>query len=202
MTAPTKLAAAVAASNAKPPVATRLAIALAGERPWKPIVVPMLGVDAALRLVGTLRHIELEGNTSSAMGARNLEQSVLTLTAWELERSVRLIADAVVELDHDKRADAPLFGSVDEWGQLPPAVIVELRRMYDDFAEQHDPSLDPLDPDERLEIDDAVKKKDPILLRHFGARKLAAWLTTTDVRPADSSNTKSLPGDSPPATST
>lgn len=203
----TKLAASIAGGAAapaiaKPPVGTRLAAALAGVRPWRPIVVPLLGVDAALRLVGTTRQIEIEAETTAVMESRRLEQTSLTLTAWELERSVRLITDAVLELDAEKRTDAPAFGTRAEWGDLPAAVIVELRRMYDDFAELHDPSLAPLDPVERAFIDEAVKKKEPTALRYFGARKLAAWLTSTDVQLASSIHTKSSPGDSSPDTST
>lgn len=191
----TKLAATIA-TGAKPPVATRLAAALAGKRPWKKIVVPGLDVEAALRLVGTTRQIEIEGEASAAMESRRLEPSGWTLTAWELERSTRLIADAVIEVDDEKRTEAAPFGTIAEWGKLPAATIVELRRMYDDFADEHDPSLAPLNAEERAEIAEAVKKKEPTWLRSFGAKKLAAWLTTTDVLPASSTDTKSSPGDS------
>lgn len=203
MSSPTKLATAVAAAGApaKPPAATRLAAALSGQRPWKPIVIPMLGVEAAFRLVGTTRTVELEAEVTAVMEARRLEQTMLTLTPWELERSMRLIAEAVIERDPDRQCDAPPFGSLAEWGQLPPAVVVELRRMYDDFAEEHDPSLVYVPPDERAEMAEAVKKKDPTSLRRFGAKKLAVWLTTTDGLLADSPTTKSSPGDSSPASS-
>lgn len=191
----------VIAHAAKPSAAGRLAAVLAGVRAWQPIKVPTLGIDAALILVGTARQVEIEAEVTRLMDSRGLEQSMLTLTPWELERSVRLIAEAVVELDIEKRGDAPPLGTVDDWGHLPPATIVELRRMYDDFSELHDPVHDELDDAALREIEDAFKKKDSTRLRGFGARRLSLWLLSTDALRADFSDTKSSLGGSAPDSS-
>lgn len=178
--------------------ASKLFRALAGRRVLEPIVVPELELPAAMTLVGTDRLLDIEGEVVIAMSRRKLDAGILWQTQWELERAKRILAEAIREVPEDPAVAElpPPLGTADEWGQLEPALIVELQRKYYDLSECHDPSTDELGEDEVAAIRDAIEKKDPASLRSFGVRKLSRFLCTSAAPPVSSSTETSSPGDS------
>jgi hypothetical protein len=179
--------------------ASRLAAALAGKRPFKPIKVPVHGVehDAAMTVIGSERHLDIEGETAKAMERRGFEQNVLNQSRFELDEAIRVLAIAVVNSEEDPRP----FGSLAEWGELVPEVISDLWLQYAELRAQHDPQLAELSKLELDGIADAVSKKNGPLLVFYGARRLARYLLTLAARPASSSTSRSQPGASSSDTS-
>ena len=188
-TALANAAAAAAASSSAP---SRFMAALAGKRVLKPITIPALGLEAVMTLLGSDRLLDIDGDVVRAMERRGLDRDGLNLGRYELETAKRALAEAIREPSDPSK---PL-GTVDEWGQLPPEVIGDLWRQFGDLREEHDPVESPLTSDEIVELRDAVSKKNGVLLRVFGARKLSAYLLSLDDPPASSSTPKSSPGDS------
>lgn len=191
-----KLSAAIAGQAAASSPASRIMAALGGRVGLpRPIMIPGLGLEAAMNLLGSTRSIEIDGLVAQSMEARGLEASVLNQGRHELERAVRTLAEVIVERDDATR----LVGSLTDWGAVPAEVIGELWRMYSDLREEYDPSVEPLTVQEAAELRAAVSKKNGRMLQFFGARRLSAYLLTLDDPPTSSSTPKSSPGDSSPA---
>lgn len=191
-----------AAAPTKAGGASRLAAALAGRRPFRPIKVPVHGIEhaAVMTVIGSERQLDLEGETVKAMEGRGFTQAMqneLHQTKFELDLAIRVLAVVVRVSEQDP---AP-FGSLADWGQLVPEVIADLWQQYAELRAEHDPALGELAASELAGIEAAVKKKDPVSLAFFGARRLARYLLILEDRRESSSTSRSLPGDSSPASS-
>lgn len=197
----TKLGGAIAGSVTAATVASRLASALAAARPLKPIAIPGLKLTALLTLLGTERALDLEGVVRKAMQARGIPESPFHEGMWELERARHFLAEAVLDDDPAKSGNPPPIGSLAEWGALPKETIAALWAMYDDLSQENDPVDVVLTPDDADIIRDAIVKKNAMLLRSFGARKLTAWLLTTAAQRASSPTAESSPGPTSSASS-
>lgn len=162
-----------------PPVTTAgltpLSVKLVNGRRSEDVDLPWIG-RARVELVGTTRSQEIESAMYRAMAALGIEQNGVTFDRFELERAVRILADAV----RDPEDNAKPFGTLEEWGSLDNDVIGACWQVYGDVRERLDPLSTPLSVSDRLAIETAVKKKDARLLRSYGIAKLSAWLTTTD----------------------
>jgi hypothetical protein len=187
------------AAASSPAVVSRFLAALRTARPIRRIVVPLINLEAGLVLVGTDARETVEVETTRHFADRGLEQSQLTLTAWELHRTARLLAAAVVEWSPDLGVSAPPLGSWSEWIQLTPEILVELRMQFDDFSEEHDPAEARLTEEEVVAIRDAIAKKNGPALRVCGARRLSSYLLSTGDPPASSPRPTSSPGGFSPA---
>lgn len=175
---------------------SRFMAALAGKRVLKPITIPSLGLEAVMTLLGSDRLLDIDGDVVRAMERRGLSRDdIMNLGRFELETAKRALAEAVLEL-----GDPPTkpLGTVEEWGGVTPEVIGDLWRQYGDLREEHDPASAELTSEEILDLRGAVSKKNGVLLRVFGARKLSAYLLTLGDQPAISSTPRSSPGDSWP----
>lgn len=172
--------------------ASRLDAALAGTRPYKPIKVPVHGVehDAVMTVLGSARHLDIEGETAKAMERRGLEQNVLNQAKFELDEATRVLAEVVLNSEADPRP----FGTLQGWGKLVPEVISDLWLQYAELRAAHDPQLAELSKLEFDGIADAVSKKNGPSLVFFGARRLARFLLTSADQPASSSTSRSQPG--------
>lgn len=173
---------------------SRLAAALSGHQHLEDVVVPIHGaaVAAKMRLVGAAHALDIEGDVSKAMERRGLQRTAATYSEFELERTIRLLAEAV----RDPEDVAKPFGTIEEWGRLPVDVLAEMRRQYDELSERLDPasSSRELSDVEIAEIRLALKKKDRTSLRYFGARQLASYLLISDAQPASSPTPTSSDG--------
>lgn len=188
-------------TQAAPSVSRRLQAALASARVMKPITIPGLNITALLTLVGTERLVDLEGEVVSAMEKRNLSLDVVNVAVWELERARHVLAEAVLDDDLKVRSNPPPIGSLADWGKVSKEIIAWLWNEYSELSEEHDPFAVALTDSERAELAEALSKKNAPLLRSFGARRLAAWLTTSDVQLASSPTGTSSPGEPSPASS-
>jgi hypothetical protein len=138
----------------KPPV-TKLQAALAGKRPFKPVRIPGLELEAAMTVLGSERHLDIVGEVATAMEERGIPQNVLNQGKFELDEAVRTLAQAVVTSAQDPTP----IGTASDWGQLAPEAIAELWVQYAELRAEHDPLVDALTEDEIREIRDAVSKK-------------------------------------------
>ena len=179
----------------KSPV-TKLQAALAGKRPFKPVRIPGLELEAAMTVLGSERHLDIVGEVVSAMEERGIPQNVLNQGKFELDEAVRTLAQVVVASAQDPTP----IGTASDWGQLAPEAIAELWVQYAELRAEHDPLVDALTEHEIREIRDAVSKKNGPALRYFGASRLARYLLTSADPHASSSIERSSPGDSSPAT--
>ncbi len=161
--------------------ATRMAAKLVNGRRGEDVNLPVLG-PARVEILGAVETQEVESSVYKAMAAHEIEQNVITVDRFELERAYRTLARSV----RDPEDKSKVFGTVDEWGALDNDVIVAAWQVYGDVRERLDPLSTPLTADERVMIEIAVKKKDAVLLRTFGTVKLCAWLASTDVLPSTS----------------
>lgn len=192
----TKLGETLAAQPATPAAkASRFMAALTSSRVLEPITIPQLGITALMTVVGAEPLLAIEADLARSMKQRGLEAGILNEGVWELERALRTLSQAV--LDDSDPAHPPL-GTLAEWGQVPKEIIADLWRMYADLCERHDPGEVALDEETIAALRDAVQKKNAPLLRSFGVRRLAAFLTTTDVQLSSSTTRGSSPGDSSP----
>lgn len=201
MEANTKLGSAIAQASApassRASAGTRLQAALAGHRVFKPVAVPIVpGVElaAVMTLVGSERHLDVEGEVATAMERRGLEQNVLNQGKFELAEAIIILAESVL----DSETNPVPIGSVKDWGRLSPEVLGDLWMQYGELRAQHDPAIAELTQEEADAISDAVEKKNGGLLRYFGARRLSVYLLTSADRRASSSTERSPPGDSSP----
>lgn len=171
---------------------SRFAAALQGRRPIKPIVIPGLDMPAALLLVGSERLLDLEGESLRAMERRGIPRDVMNEPKFELDLAIRVLAEAVVESEENLTA----VGSASDWGRVAPEAIVALWLEYAALREEHDPADVALTDDDVRQIRDAIVKKNGMLLRYFGPRRLASYLLSTSEEPASSPEPRSSPGDS------
>lgn len=191
----TKLGSAIAQGSAtSSPVATRFLAALQGRRPGKPIRIPVLELDAYMALVGSERMLDLEGESLRAMDRRGIPRDPMNEAKYELDLALRMLAEAVTESEDS----ATPIGTVAEWGKLAPEAIAAMWLEYSALREEHDPVDVSLTPDDINEIRDAIVKKNAMLLRYFGPRRLASYLITSESQPASSPEPSSSPGDSSP----
>ena len=189
----TKLGSALASSPAPTSsAASRFMAALQGRRPIRPIVIPGLNMSAAMVLLGSERLLDLEGESLRAMERRGIPRLVMNEPKYELDLAVRVLAEAVVESETD---ETPV-GTAADWGRVPPETIVALWLDYAALREEHDPADVALTQDDVEQIRDAIVKKNGMLLRYFGPRRLASYLLSTSGEPAASPEPRSSPGDS------
>lgn len=194
----TKLGRALSAkpNPGEPAKVSRLKAAIEASRVWHPFVMPMLGIPAVMTLISTSRYKAIESEVSEEMANLHLELNRTNETTFELERARRTLAEAVREPDPaDPTKGAGPLGTLAEWGELPPDVVGDVWRTYLDVRAAHDPVSAPLNDDELATIVDAVKKKDVVLLRFCGVRRLATFLVTTGALPAISPTPSSGPSD-------
>lgn len=197
----TKLGEALAATPAAPSSpatkATRLMAALASARVLRPIKLPGLELTALMTLVGAERLLEIEADVAKEMTARGMADEMLHARKWELARATRVLAEALLDDDPKLRDNPPPIGTHEDIGRMTREQVVELWTMYDELAEECDPGRgNVFTQEERELIAIAVKKKEPTLLRSFGAKRLSAYLLSTDAPHASSSTAESSPGDS------
>lgn len=182
---PTKLGRTLAGDIPKLPAASAFINALSGRRALRRLTIPMLELPAAMTLVGTMRRNEIESQVSRWMKERDLDAGLLNQSAWELARAVHTLAAAVLEDDPAKGTAAAPIGTVDEWGQLPPEIVVEMWRTYNDLSEEHDPGeLAALSDEDIAYIRDAIAKKNARALRACGVRRLSLYSLTLADPPA------------------
>lgn len=188
MTTPTLLGGALAGTT-KPTISgsTRLSLALAGAPVHEPgILILPNGIEVLyfMTLVGSERLLDIEGETYRAMERRGIEIGVMTEHNFELERTARTLAEAIVERD----APHACIGSVADWGKLSPEQLRALWVRYGDLVQKHDPLAPAVDLSsaEIAEIREAIVKKNAMLLLYFGVARLSAYLLTTASQPAAS----------------
>jgi hypothetical protein len=187
--------------KAKPVEASRFALAIAGARVRHPFVIPRLEIPAVMTLVPHSAAQLAEAAVWSTMRGLELELNRTTEQNYEAERARRILSEAVFDPDPlEQKNEWIRFGTVEEWGALDDDVIAECWRIYGDVRETFDPVSMPLSKDELAMIADAVKKKDPKLLRFFGVRRLATYLLTTAEPPSISATPMSGPSESSEAT--
>lgn len=134
---------------------------------------------ARLELVGNLASQEIEGEMYRALEQLGIPLNAVTADRYELERAVRTLARAVRDAEDRTRP----FGTLAEWQAVDTDVIAACWSAYGNLRERFDPMDIAVTEAERSAIESAVKKKDALLLRSFGAAKLSAWLVSTDGPP-------------------
>lgn len=177
--------------------ASALAAALSGVEHFEDVVVVLTGgvlVPGKMRLVGAAKALDIEGEVVAAMDVRGLVQNVLTQGEYELERAIRMLAEAVRDAEDTLKA----LGSVTEWGLVSQESINAMWLRYGDMREIHDPVSIPLTAEVVAEINAALSKKNSQLLRSFGVRTLSSYLLATADRPASSARPPSSDGVSSP----
>lgn len=184
-----------AKADAPPGPASKLLAALAGARPKKPIAFVLNGiaVTGELVMLGVGRELDIEGEVAEAMRERGLAETPENETAFELERAMRALTDSALDESGAK------LGGLSLWRDVPKEIVVDLYRDYLAHAAANDPASYPLTLAEREAIAMAIEKKSATLLRAFGARRLASYMTTSAGPPASSPTATYSPGDSSPA---
>lgn len=177
----------------EPTKAGRLLAALEG-RATKEVTIAGTDLRGRMELLGAAATLDVEGEVIAAMDRRGVSQTELNVGTFETEKALRTLARCVKTLD-----GAEPLGTVEEWGAVSVVAISDLWRTYGDMREELDPISYPLTADEVAAINEAVEKKRADLLRWFGVRRLAAWLTTSGGPHAIFSAPRSSPGDSSPA---
>lgn len=145
-----------------------------------------------LEIVGSRDQQEIEATVQRIMRERGIALDRATSTVYELERAIHTLAIGARDPD-DPRSP---YGSLAEWEAINSDMILAAWDAYGDVRQRQDPIAVPLTDDERADIEIAVKKKAPLLLRTFGLVKLCDWLTTTDVLPSTSPSPTSPSGES------
>lgn len=189
----TKLGRAFAAkADAPAGPASKLLAALAGARPKKPFsfVVNGMTITGEMILLGVGRELDIEGEVLAAMEERGLRETPESETAFELERATRVLTDAALDESGAK------LGPLTLWRDVPKEVVANLYQDYLSHAAANDPAAYPLTAGEREAIAIAFQKKSEMLLRAFGARRLARFMTTSESPPASSPSAMSSHGDS------
>lgn len=157
------------------PAGTRLGQRIAGGRRGELVDLPGIG-PAFVALLGTLDYEEVDAEVFQIQRGRGLELSIVTAQGYELVRARLSLARAV--RNPDAREEA--FGTIEEWRQVDVDTLMACWQIYGDVRQRLDPMSADISPTERREIEAAVKKKDPVLLRSYGVRSLSVWLATTD----------------------
>lgn len=108
-----------------------------------------------------------EADARQALRAAGLDiagNSPAVLEAVMVERTVHLLAAAM----RDPQTGEPLFASADELAEVATDDEIEkLAELYASHRVATDPSLDALSSEELAEIDECLKKKDPIRLSNI-----------------------------------
>lgn len=199
------LGAAMAASEApKGPAATAFQRALAGSRiaePWEVQLANGVRVPCVLTIVGNEGLLLVESQVRKRMRELDIPEDVTTQGNFQLLRARYVLAMAVREKDEKLGANAPLLGTVEEWGDVTVESIQHTFNRYSELCEEHDPMRDgaTVSEEEALELRAAVEKKNRQLLQFFGLQKVIAWLLSSAFPPALSPIPTSDPGDSLPA---
>lgn len=164
----------------KSPVAGRLRAALAGVRRFEPVTIPGVNLRAFMYVLGGEQVKTIEADTYADLGSRGLQPTELTALTYEAERARRTLARVVCASENP----ADMWGTLDEWGEMPDEWIADLWRQYEGLRESIDPIAVPLTDDERREIDGAIKKKDRRYLLCFGPRRLVDFMLTSAAPPS------------------
>lgn len=171
-----RIAANAAPSTTPPPVpATKLERRLAEGQRGRERTIPWFG-KVYIELVGSVRWKEIWAAVRLEMTGDALQLDSVNAEQYEVSRARRVLALAFRDPDDHAKP----FGMPEQWEGLDPDLINTGWNEYGDVRDMLNPMEAKIDDDDRLIITSAVKKKDEILLRSFGARTLARWLVTTD----------------------
>lgn len=184
----------IASNGAAPSKGTALDRLLANGRRGEVVDIPGLGT-VRLELLGATAAQEVEAAVLKAMHGRDVAFGAITAGAFEIERAVRTLAESAID-----PADRTPLGDAAKWGQVDEATIAAAWQAYDDVRTRLDPMSLPLSVDDTVAISSAVKKKDALQLRTYGAVKLSAWLASTAgqlaISPPPSSSSSESPSGS------
>lgn len=160
-----------------------MSVELAGARIFVDVTIPRTSVRGRLRLLtrGEMKSVRLECRKATAH--LGLQSPQLDITReWNEEVATRILAIAVRHPDDETK---PL-ASLADWEECEDDQIGALYQAYQDHADQLDPlaAEASLSDVEVLEIRDAAKKKQGLLLMSYGSQKLAAYAITTAALPS------------------
>lgn len=192
----TALGRAVAAQTAPPP--NRFAQAISGARVLHPFVIPRLDLPAVMTLVPHYRSQAIDAAVADEMRRLKLEASVTNERNFESEKACRMLAEAVLDPEAVARNEYIPLGSVSDWGQLDDDVIADVWRLFLDLRFALDPIECPITRDDEEVIWEALKKKNPQLLRFCGVRRLSSFMLSMGDRLASLAPLPSMPSESSP----
>jgi hypothetical protein len=157
------------------------------------VELPVLG-PAYVELPGHDTTNQIESETIAEMRRLDLEASVLTALTYDAEKARRTLAHSVRDAEDRSKP----FGTVDEWGKVDPDIISACYQSYADVRYRLAPLDMPLTEEDVREIESAIEKKRPQLLRSFGVAALSTYLLTRASPPASSPTLPSSSGQSSP----
>lgn len=190
----TMLGAAASAASAPPAADTMLARARAGSPRGELVQLPIPGLGPTwIELPGEMVVDEIEGAVHAAMAALNLPLVPLNAFTYGSRRLALTLAWAVRSAtDTQERAGTP-----EQWMAMDIDLLQACSLTYADVRERLSPLSQPLSAEDFEAIRLVHEKKNPILLRSFGAVMLSNYLATTVAPPASSPMTQSSTGESP-----
>lgn len=160
-----------------------VAVELVGARVFVDVTVPRTSIKGRLRVLtrGENKSIRIEARKATAH--LGLQSPHLEITReWNEEIATRTVALAVRAADDVSRPLAPL----EDWEECEDDQIGALYKLYEDHADQLDPLSVAVDLTEAdvLEMREAAKKKQTLLLMSYGSSRLAAYAITTAELPS------------------
>lgn len=159
-----------------PPAAGELALAAVGARVHVDVDVPGVNVRGAMRLLSRREEAQMRHEARAACAAQGLPWPAAEASQeFHGELMVRTVAVAVRAPANVELALAPL----EDWLELTDLQLYPLWVRYQDLEAELDPMRGELTAEDLAAIAAAAKKKDAILLRSYGSRKLAAFAITT-----------------------
>lgn len=163
-----------------PAAAGDLVAAILAGRVFVDVVVPRTEVRGEMRLLTRAESASVRTATRQALLERRVpDRGMEEGRDWLEEVATRTIAIAVRQAGNTALALAPL----EEWEQCDDDQIAALWLRYTDLDESS-AQVETLTDGELVVLTEAAKKKDEVVLRSFGSRKLARFATTLADRPA------------------
>lgn len=167
-----------------------LRAALAGARPFIPWRIPRLDLAVEVTLVPSNEAERIEAEVWKVMGALGLDLNITTEPRFEVARAKRFCAAGILT----PGTRAPI-GSLADWDQLDEELIGACWSKLLAVRSAYDPLARALTEEEIADVDEVLKKKDPILLRLFGTPTLASYLLASEERRSNSQTPTSPPGE-------
>jgi hypothetical protein len=148
-----------------------------------------------MELVGHDVSNKIEAATFREMDSVGLPPIPLHSFSYDIQRQARTLARACRDPE-DPKHETP-FGTLEEWSNETDSVILACALVYKDLRDKLDPfRIDLIDADDLEDLELALKKKDVVRLRSFGAATLANWLTSGAVQLSSSRTAASSDGPS------
>jgi len=155
--------------------ASKFAAAIAGARIFHEFTIPRLDIQAVMTLVPYSRGKAIEGAVFEEMRTLKLEPGP-SETLYVRERACRTLAESVGELEAGKRKELVPIGTLADWESLDDVILEHCWYVYIDVRAAADPYDFVLPPEEWEAVHLAVKKKQGLLLRYLGIKRLVSYM--------------------------